>query len=91
MARHKFPLLHPWKISSEQAKQIQTDLRRLVITVDEIDDIRAVAGVDVGFLDNNATALAAVVVLTPLPNAAFNFLISRAIYLFEKFLLSWPR
>ena len=64
MARHKFPLLHPWKISSEQAKQIQTDLRRLVITVDEIDDIRAVAGVDVGFLDNNATALAAVVVLT---------------------------
>ncbi|MDJ0955572.1 MAG: deoxyribonuclease V [Arenicellales bacterium] len=64
MSRHKFPVLHAWKINSQQAKQIQTNLRRLVITADEIADMQTVAGVDVGFVDNNSVARAAVVILT---------------------------
>ena len=63
MPRHKFPVLHSWKISNKQAKQIQNELRRLVITVDEIGSTRTVAGVDVGFEDNNSVARAAVAIL----------------------------
>ena len=64
MAKHRFPVPHSWRIDSKQARQIQTDLRDLVITVDEIDDIQNVAGVDVGFEDNNSVARAAVAILT---------------------------
>lgn len=63
MSRHSFKAPHPWRISSEQARQIQNRLRRSVIRTNRARAIRRVAGVDVGFENDNTVARAAVVVL----------------------------
>ena len=58
------PLIQNWDGTPSQAIQIQHDLAARVIAHDQFDDVRWVAGVDVGFEgENNATSRAAVVVL----------------------------
>lgn len=60
--------LHPWDVSPEEARRIQSDLRALVDTSDHVslDRIRVVAGVDNGYAGRGAqtTAYAGVVVLS---------------------------
>jgi len=55
---------HPWNVSVADAKQIQNDLKELVITNDQIGQIKYVAGVDVGFERNYTITKAAIVVLS---------------------------
>lgn len=53
--------LHSWDVSPEEARNIQNRLRQLVIRTDELDIVRTVAGVDLGF--KNDVARASVIVL----------------------------
>ena len=54
---------HPWEVSPAEARQIQERLRVEVVARDELDGVRRVAGVDVGFEDEGRTTRAAVAVL----------------------------
>lgn len=63
MIRHRFPALHSWRIDYQQAKQLQIELQTLVKQSDDCNTIDRVAGVDVGFEDNNTVARAAIAVL----------------------------
>jgi len=63
MTKNRFPVLHPWRISIQRARAIQSELRERVVLKDNAGRIKRVAGVDVGFEDGNSTARAAVVVL----------------------------
>ena len=63
MTRHRFPVPHSWKITTQQAKQLQTELRPQVTQKDELHQIDKIAGVDVGFENNNTVARAAIAVL----------------------------
>ncbi len=54
---------HPWGVTSKQAIAIQQQLRKEVITEDRLGEVRHVAGVDVGFEQNNIITRAAVAVL----------------------------
>lgn len=56
--------MHPWRISSRRARCIQDELRQRLVLEDEIGRVEQVAGVDVGFENDGATARAAVVVLS---------------------------
>ncbi len=56
--------MHPWRISSRRAGNIQDELRKRIVLEDEIGRVVQVAGVDVGFENDGATARAAVVVLS---------------------------
>lgn len=53
---------HPWKVTASEAIAIQHELRRHVVTENQLGPVETVAGVDVGFPDSQ-TARAAVVVL----------------------------
>ncbi|MDC0831836.1 endonuclease V [Leptolyngbya valderiana BDU 20041] len=55
---------HPWQLSIDRAKQIQSQLRSLVVTEDRLGTVRTVAGVDVGYDKDTDTSQAAVVVLS---------------------------
>ena len=55
---------HPWDVSPQQAKDIQLKLSKEVILVDQFDAIDYVAGVDVGFEENNTITRAAIAILT---------------------------
>lgn len=59
----KLNLSHPWKVTPAEAREIQERIRRLVETVDRLDEIRIVAGVDVGFEEGGAITRAAVALL----------------------------
>lgn len=54
---------HNWDVTPEEAKQIQLDLQRHVITEDNFGPVTTVAGVDVGYEENNTITRAAIVVL----------------------------
>lgn len=54
-------LSHPWVVTPQEAALIQERLRDLVVTTDDLDSVRFVAGVDVGYIDNRRIARAAVV------------------------------
>ena len=55
---------HPWDLSIQQAKVLQTELASKIITKDKLPaDIEYVAGTDVGFENNGKITRAAVVVL----------------------------
>jgi deoxyribonuclease V len=58
------PYEHPWDVTAQEAIQIQTRLRDAVITLDELGPVRYVAGVDIGYLHENAMTRAAVAVLS---------------------------
>ena len=55
---------HPWDVTPKQAIEIQKQLCGRVIKTDRLGKIRFVAGVDVGFEENNKITRAAVAVLT---------------------------
>jgi deoxyribonuclease V len=55
--------LHAWDVTPAQARAIQTRLADKVIRDDDFENIRYVAGADIGFEDNNRTTRAAVAVL----------------------------
>ena len=55
---------NPWVKTVEEAKAIQQKLRSQVITEDQLETVKYVAGVDVGFEDNYKITKAAVVVLS---------------------------
>jgi deoxyribonuclease V len=62
--RGSSPYEHPWQVTPAEAMAIQERLRPVVVTEDDLGPVRHVAGVDVGFLQGNAVARAAVVVLS---------------------------
>jgi deoxyribonuclease V len=60
----KIPPTHHWDVTPKQAMQIQRDLATRVSEEDRLEQVRFVAGVDVGFEgEGNKTARAAVVIL----------------------------
>lgn len=64
MVANQIPLEHPWDVSPQEAVAIQERLRGAVITTDELGEVRHVAGVDIGFVENNTVTRAAVAVLS---------------------------
>jgi len=61
--KYKLVHLHPWEVSPREAINIQEQLRKYVIKTDKLANVRAVAGVDVGFEDGGSVTRAAVVIL----------------------------
>ncbi len=59
----KLHLSHPWKVTTAEAREIQDRIRSLVEIVDRLEEIRIVAGVDVGFEEAGAVTRAAVALL----------------------------
>ena len=57
-------LAHPWDVTPAEAIAIQQRLARAVVAEDRLGEVRFVAGVDVGFEQNNTVTRAAVAVLT---------------------------
>lgn len=54
---------HGWDVTPEEAIVLQRQLRKEVIAEDQLGTVRLVAGVDVGFEENNTVTRAAVAVL----------------------------
>lgn len=55
---------HPWDVTPQQAKTIQLQLCKYIISQDQFNEINFVAGVDVGFEQNNTITRAAIAVLS---------------------------
>ena len=55
---------HPWVKTVAEAKEIQEQLRHKVVTCDQLNEVKYVAGVDIGFEDGYKISKAAVVVLS---------------------------
>jgi deoxyribonuclease V len=55
--------LHPWNVTPDKARNIQQKLNKEVIGEDQLDQVRFVGGVDVGFEKNNNMASAAIAIL----------------------------
>ncbi len=53
--------LHPWDVTTDEARQIQNELRHQIVQINRFEEIRTVAGVDIGI--RNDVAIASVVVL----------------------------
>lgn len=60
----RFRAPHPWDLAPPAARALQEELRERVVRVDDLADVHAVAGVDVGFEDGGDTTRAAISVLT---------------------------
>ncbi|MEC4671469.1 MAG: hypothetical protein VST66_06265, partial [Nitrospirota bacterium] len=54
---------HPWDVSSQEAIQIQNEVRAKVIRHGRLGRVRFVAGADVAFDNPSQTAFAGVVIL----------------------------
>ena len=59
----KYRKLHPWNVTTSEARDIQFRLREQIVPVWDGREVRTIAGADVGFPDRT-TVLAAVVVAT---------------------------
>jgi len=55
--------MHPWNVSPKEAIKIQERLREKLVPENRLGEVRFVAGVDVGFAENNTITRAAVAVL----------------------------
>lgn len=55
---------HDWNLTPDAAIALQQSLRQEIITVDQLGEVKTVAGIDVGFEDGGDTTRAAVVVLS---------------------------
>jgi deoxyribonuclease V len=64
MIDNQSPLEHRWDVSPQEAVAIQERLRGAVIITDDLGNVRHVAGVDIGFVENNTVTRAAVAVLS---------------------------
>ena len=60
----KINLNHSWVKTAAEAKQIQEKLRHKVVTVDRLEKVEYVAGIDIGFEDRYKISKAAVAVLS---------------------------
>lgn len=56
--------LHPWDVSSKEARTIQQQLSGRVVTEDRLGPIHHVAGIDVGFEQTNTITRAAIAILS---------------------------
>jgi deoxyribonuclease V len=57
--------LHSWSLTTQEAKEVQQNLRNQVITVDQFaEPIRHVAGVDMGFTEDGKISRAAVAIFS---------------------------
>lgn len=59
----QFPQRHDWNVSPKEAIAIQQELRDGVVRVDELGEVKRVAGVDVAFPEKGQVTQAGVVVL----------------------------
>ena len=57
----QYQALHSWHVTTDEARQLQIELRNQIIQTDRFERIRTIAGVDIGF--RNDIALASVIVL----------------------------
>ncbi len=48
--------LHGWDVTTDEARQIQIELRHQIVQINRFDKIKTVAGVDIGIRNNVATA-----------------------------------
>lgn len=55
--------MHPWDVTPKEAIAIQESLLDRVVLCDDFGELKTVAGVDVGFEENNAVTRAAIAVL----------------------------
>lgn len=55
--------MHPWDVSPKEAIEIQHALMKRLVLRDDVGEIKTVAGVDVGFEENDTVTRAAIVVL----------------------------
>ena len=55
---------HPWDVTPGEAAAIQERLRDAIVTEDDFDPVKYVAGIDIGFLEENTITRAAAVVLS---------------------------
>lgn len=55
--------MHPWDVSPKEAIEIQHALMKRLVLRDDFGEIKTVAGVDVGFEENDTVTRAAIVVL----------------------------
>lgn len=62
--------VHRWDVTAREGINIQTELAAKVVEEDDFGQVELVAGVDVGFEDNNTVTRAAIAVLT-FPELAF--------------------
>lgn len=60
----EIPLIESWPKTVQEAKIVQESLRNQVIKYNQLNSVKYVAGVDVGFKDNYTISQAAVVVLS---------------------------
>ncbi|AZK48537.1 deoxyribonuclease V [Paenibacillus lentus] len=54
---------HSWKLTEEEAAQLQLELAKQVVTEDHLDEVNYIAGVDVAYSKHSDKLFAAVVVL----------------------------
>ncbi|MYF55630.1 deoxyribonuclease V [Candidatus Poribacteria bacterium] len=62
----QFQQLHPWDLTPKEARQLQNELRTRVLKIDQFQDIKTVAGVDIGLKKDKALAAVMVLNLTDL-------------------------
>ncbi|MGB6167554.1 MAG: endonuclease V, partial [Geitlerinemataceae cyanobacterium] len=55
---------HPWTLTTEEAIDLQHKLRTKAIAEDQLDSVQYVAGIDVGYEENNTVSRSAVAVLS---------------------------
>ena len=48
--------LHAWNVTTDEARQIQNELRHQIVQIDQLDEVRTIAGVDIGIRNDIATA-----------------------------------
>lgn len=60
----KININHSWVKTVAEAKQIQEQLRHKVVTADRLEEVKYVAGIDIGFEDRYRISKAAVAVLS---------------------------
>ena len=48
--------LHAWNVTTDEARQIQNELCHQIVQIDQFNEIRTVAGVDIGIRNDIATA-----------------------------------
>lgn len=54
---------HPWALSEEEALRLQQELAAKVVTIDQLNDVKLIAGVDVAYQKDSNRLVAAVVIL----------------------------
>jgi deoxyribonuclease V len=56
--------IHEWNLEQDEAKALQRELARQIIRVDQLDEVKHIAGVDMAINEENGMARSAVVLLS---------------------------